>query len=316
MVALQGAQMIKRFRIALCLFLLGAASIAAQTLPKPAGRITDLANVIEPATEADLDRRLDELEQKTSSEIAVVTVSSLDGAPVEDYATRLFKEWGIGQARSDNGVLVLVAPSEREMRIEVGYGLEGILPDGLAGQIIRDDFIPRFRDNDYNGGIRDGVARVIEVVEKQHVLSPEELAKFNQSGNDMPEWLVIPFFGLFVTIGFGMMGLGLRTKTAFPILFGSLFGGMPLLMSLAFIGRLSMFTLLPWAVLMFVAGYRLGKRSGWRDAFRNSGGKGGSSGGWVMGGGSSSGSSSSSSGGSSSSFGGGSSGGGGASGRW
>jgi len=302
----------------LTLVLIGTMALSAQSLPKPAGRIADLANVIDAATEADLDRRLDELEQKTSSEIAVVTVSSLDGTPVEDYAVRLFKEWGIGQAKSDNGVLVLVAPNEREMRIEVGYGLEGVLPDGLAGEIIRDQFIPRFRDNDYNGGIRDGVSRVIDVVEKQQVLTAEELAKFNQSGNDMPEWLIIPFFGLFVTIGFGMIGIGLRSKTGFPILFGSFFGGMPLLMSLAFIGRLSLFTLVPWAVAMFVLGLRLGNRKGWRDAFRNTGGKGGggSSGGWVMGGGSSSGSSGSSSSGSSSSFGGGSSGGGGASGRW
>ena len=148
--------MITCFRLAACAIVLTAASLAAQTLPKPAGRITDLANVIDAATEAEMDRQLDQLEQKTSSEIAVVTVPSLDGVPVEDYAVRLFKEWGIGQAKSDNGVLVLVAPNEREMRIEVGYGLEGILPDGLAGQIIRDEFIPRFRDNDYNGGIRDG----------------------------------------------------------------------------------------------------------------------------------------------------------------
>ena len=111
-----------------------------------------------------------------------MTVPSLEGIPVEDYAVRLFKEWGIGQAKQDNGVLVLVAPNEREMRIEVGYGLEGILPDGLAGQIIRDQFIPRFRDNDYNGGIRDGVARVVEIVEKQQVLTAEELAKFNEIG--------------------------------------------------------------------------------------------------------------------------------------
>jgi uncharacterized protein len=328
MVALQGAQMNRRFSVirypmsrlcfAASIVLAGAAAIAAQTLPKPSGRITDLANVIDAATEADLDRRLDELEQKTSSEIAVVTVPSLDGAPVEDYAVRLFKEWGIGQAKSDNGVLVLVAPNEREMRIEVGYGLEGVLPDGLSGEIVREQFIPRFRDNDYNGGIRDGVARVIEVVEKQQVLSAEELARFNQSGDDMPEWLIIPFFGVFVTIGFVMVGVGLRSKTGFPLLFGSLFGGMPLLMSLAFIGRLSMFTLLPWAIVMFIVGYRQGGKKAWRDAFRNGSGSGkGSSGGWKMGGGgSSSGSSSSSSGGSSGSFGGGSSGGGGASGRW
>src|SRR5688572_27398098 len=299
--------------------LLWATSAVAQTLPKPSGRVTDLANVIDAGTEGEIVSRLDQLEQKTSSEIAVVTVPSLDGVPVDDYAVRLFKQWGIGQSKTDNGVLVLVAPNEREMRIEVGYGLEGILPDGLAGQIIRENFTPRFRDNDYSGGIRDGVSRVIDVVEKQQVLTPEELARFNESGGgDFPEWAVIPFFGLFVTIGFGMVGIGLRTKTGFPLLFGSFFGGMPLMMSLAFAGMLAWLILLPWALFVFVMGYRLGGRQSWRDSFRNTGdGQGGGSG-WTMGttSKSSGSSSSSSSGGSSSSFGGGSSGGGGASGRW
>ena len=305
--------------LALCVSVLAAfdSAQAEQQLPKPGGRITDLANVIDAATEAELDSRIDQIEQKTSHEIAVVTVPSLGGTTVEDYAVRLFKEWGIGQAKQDNGVLVLVAPNEREMRIEVGYGLEGILPDGLAGEIIRDNFIPRFRDNDYNGGIRDGVLRVADIVEKQQVLTAEELARFNEgTTNDFPEWLILPFFGIFVTIGFGMMGIGLRTKTVFPLMFGSLFGGMPMLMSLAFIGTLALFTLLPWAIFIFVMGYRLGAKEKWRNAFRDAGGgkgKGGGTG-WTMG--SSSSSSSSSSGGSSSSFGGGSSGGGGASGRW
>lgn len=306
-------------RVATYLFVtvLSATSAVAQTLPKAAGRVTDLANVIDPGTEADIVARLDQLERQTSSEIAVVTVPSLDGVPVDDYAVRLFKEWGIGQAKQDNGVLVLVAPNEREMRIEVGYGLEGILPDGLAGQIIRDQFIPRFRDDDYNGGIRDGVARVVEIVEKQQVLTAEELAKFNEdaSAEDVPVWIIIPFLGLFVSIGFTMVGLGLRTKTGFPLLFGGFFGGMPLMMALGLVTTVASVTLLPLAVGMAWVGFRLGGRPSWKDSFRNTGGKGsGSSGGWTMGGGSSSGSSSS--GGSSSSFGGGSSGGGGASGRW
>ena len=295
------------------------AAVATQSLPRPAGRIADLANVIDAATEADLDHRLDLLEQKTTSEIAIVTVPSLDGAPVEDYAVRLFKEWGIGQAKSDNGVLVLVAPNERAMRIEVGYGLESVLPDGLAGEIVREHFIPRFREDDYNGGIRDGVSRVVEVVEKHEVLSAEEIARLNDAGlpEDEPVWILIPFMGLFVAIGFTMIGIGARTKTMFPLLFGSLFGGMPMLMALSILPGLGAMTLLPLAAGMAYFGFRLGKRESVRDAFRNSGGSGGgSSGGWTMGGGSSSGSSSSSSGGSSSSFGGGSSGGGGASGRW
>ena len=291
----------------------------AQTFPKPAGRVNDFANVIDPATEAEINARLDQLEQKTSSEIAVVTIESLEGVSVEEYANRLFKEWGIGQAKQDNGVLVLVAPNDRAMRIEVGYGLEGVLPDGLAGEVIRDQFTPKFRNNDYSGGVRDGVTRVIDIVEKHQILTPEELAKFNQgnSSEPVPYFIVIPFFGLFVTIGFGMLGIGIRSKVGFPVLFGSLFGGMPLLMSLAFIGKVALWTLVPWAIFMFITGLRLGKKPSWSEAFRGSGKGGkGSSGGWVMGGGSSSSGSSSSSSSSSSSFGGGSSGGGGASGRW
>ena len=301
--------------------LLAAATlVAAQQLPKPAGRVNDFANVIDAAAEAAIDQRLDQLEQQTSSEIAVATIPSLEGISVEEYATRLFKEWGVGQARQDNGVLILVAPADREMRIEVGYGLEGVLPDGLAGQVIRDDFTPRFRDGDYSGGILAGVNHLADIVQRHQVLTPEELAKFNDSGSsDVPYFIVVPFFGVFITIGFGMLGIGLRSKTGFPVIFGSLFGGMPLLMSLAFIGRVWLYTLFPLAILVFIQGLRLGARPAWRSAFRDgSGGTGGSSSsGWTMGAsssGSSSGSSSSSSS-SSSSFGGGSSGGGGASGR-
>jgi len=297
-----------------------ASPARAQSFPKPAGRISDFANVISADVETALDRRIDQLEQKTSSEIAVVTVTSLDGMSVEDYANKLFKAWGVGQAKQDNGVLVVVAPTDRSMRIEVGYGLEGVLPDGLAGQIIRDDFVPQFRDGNYSGGINAGVNHVIDIVEKHQVLTPEELAKFNESnsGDAPPYWLIIPFFGLFVTIGATMAGLGIRTKTGFPLLFGSLFGGMPFLMSLAFMGRMSMYTLFPWGILMFLNGLRLGGNPTWATSFRGDKDGDGSSGGWTMGGGSSSssGGSYSSSSSSSSSFGGGSSGGGGASGRW
>lgn len=302
------------------LFATTAAIAETQTsaaFPAPTGRVNDFANVIDPAIEAEIDRQLDQLEQNTSSEVAVATVPSLGDMSIEEYANRLFKAWGVGQAKQDNGVLIVVAPNDRAMRIEVGYGLEGVLPDGLAGQIIRDDFTPRFRENDYSGGIRNGVSRVVDVVERHQVLTPEELAKFNEGGGDDPPlWILIPFLGVFVTIGFGMLGIGLRTKTGFPVIFGGFFGGMPLLMSMVG-GTLAIVTLVPWALAMFIAGYRLGGRKSWRDAFRTSGkgGGSGSSGGWTMGN-TGSGSGGSSSSGSSSSFGGGSSGGGGASGRW
>lgn len=288
-------------------------AVSAQALPRPDGYVNDFAGILDEATRARLEQRLKEVEAASSSEIAVATVKSLEGMSVEEYATRLFKEWGVGQEKTDNGVLVLVAPDEREMRIEVGYGLEGVLPDGLAGQIRDEQFLPRFRDDDYAGGISAGVGRIADIVEKNQVLSPDELARFNDSSNDPPVWILVPFLGMFVAIGSFMLGLGLRTKTVFPILFGGLFSGIPMLMALLVMFTVTLYTLAPLWLAMAATGYRLGGREKWKDSFRpgKGGGKGGSGSGWVMGSGGSGGS-----GGSSSSFGGGSSGGGGASGRW
>jgi uncharacterized protein len=305
------------------MFIALGVSLSAQAFPKPTGRVNDFANVIDSATEAEIDSKLDLLEQKTSSEIAVVTIKSLGDMSVEEYANKLFKEWGIGQAKQDNGVLVLVAPNDRKMRVEVGYGLEGVLPDGLAGQVIRDQFTPKFKSNDYSGGIKDGVDRLVQIVEKHQVLTPEELAKFNQSNSSnsgitvSAVLVMIPFFGLFVAIGFGMMGIGVRTKTLFPLLFGSAFGILPLLMSLLFLRMTGLFTLGPLAIVAAWFGHRMGGTQSVKEAFRNSATSSGR--GWTMGttdSSSSSDSGSSSSSSSSSDFGGGSSGGGGASGSW
>lgn len=296
-------------------------SASAQALPKPTGRVNDFAELLDPSTRSTLEQRLQDVETATSSEIAVATVKSLDGVSIEEYANRLFKEWGVGQEKTDNGVLILVAPNEREMRIEVGYGLEGVLPDGLAGEIRDQQFLPRFRDNDYAGGIADGVNRIADIVEKNQVLTPEELARFNESRDEVPVFVLVPFLGLFIAIGSFMVGLGVRSKTGFPVLFGGLFSGIPMLMALLVMFSTTLVTLVPLWLGMATWGYRMGGRPKWRDSFREGkGGKGGKGGGggWVMGGGSSGGSGSSGSSGSSggSSFGGGSSGGGGASGRW
>lgn len=311
-----------------CVVVLCATLAAAQgSLPKPAGRVTDLANVIEAATEAEITSRLQRLEDQTTHEIAVATVTSLDGMTVDDYKVRLFKEWGVGQEKKDNGVLIVVAPNEREIGIEVGYGLEGVLPDGLAGQIIRENFIPRFRDNDYNGGIRDGTARIADVVEKQQVLSAEEIARLNGGGSGgsdvVLQWILIPFLGLFVTVGAGLLGGGLRAKETFLRLFGAIFGGIPLLIALVVFPRLTALTLVPWAIVIFVVGYWLGGRD-WSSKTQSDTDEPGDKSRRTTSSSRSSSSSSSSSSsfgsskssGSSSSFGGGRSGGGGASGKW
>ena len=302
--------------------------LEAQTLPKPSGPVNDFAKVLGVESRTRLTTLIEGVESETSAEIAVATVTSLDGMSVEEYATRLFNAWGVGRQSLDNGVLVLVAPTEREIRIEVGYGLEGVLPDGLAGAIIREQFIPRFRDGDVDRGVVDGVTRVAEIVRKGEKLTPEQLAALQQSAGSggIPWWIILPFMTPFVSVGGFMLGLGVKNRGGFEKLFGALFGGIPLLLSL--IVPWTFFALIGLALVVFVVGYLKGDTwlggkpnstrhtmspKSWRN--RRTTGSGGSSrsssSSWSSSSGSSSGSSSSSS-----SFGGGSSGGGGASGKW
>jgi uncharacterized protein len=294
--------------------LMGVRLIAA--FPKPAGYVNDAAGILDANTRAELDALARETEQATTAEIAIVTVQSLDGMTVEEYASRLFGEWGIGKKATDNGVLLLVAPNEREMRIEVGYGLEPILPDGLAGEIIRTELLPHFRDGNFSAGILQGARRIADIVMRNQPVSADERRRLEGSGSDeIPGWLAVPFFGLFVALGGFGAGVGLRTKTIFPLLWGGMFGGIPLMMSLAMLSSASAMILAPLGLGMLAWGYKKGESSTWANALRK--GKSVSSDGWVMGTDStSSGSGGSSSGSSGGSFGGGSSGGGGASGRW
>jgi uncharacterized protein len=298
-----------------------AATAAAQgALPTPTGAINDFADVLTADDEQRLTRLVADVERATTAEIAVATVLSLDGLTVEEYATQLFAAWGIGQAAVDNGVLIVVAPTERAMRIEVGYGLEGVLPDGLAGQIIRETFLPAFRANDFGRGIVEGTERVAAIVRRNEVLTPEQqeaLAAAERQASMDPKlpFLLIPFFGLFVTIGFGMVGGGVGARAFGPILFGIVFGGIPLGLSAIVDIPIAPKILGGVALVAFVIGVMIGRRPGARGELRGSTTS--SGGGWVLGGGSSGGSSSSSGGsGSSGGFSGGSSGGGGASGRW
>ena len=173
-----------------------AALADAQTLPKPTSKVSDFAGVLTPTARADLESLLTTLEKDTTAEVVVATTASLGGMSVEEYGNRVFNEWQTGKAALDNGVLVLVAPTERQIRIEVGYGLEGVIPDGLAGAIIRDDFLPDFRDGNYEAGILTGVRRVAAVVRAKQVLTPEQLAALSRrrlartcsSGSCLPSW--------------------------------------------------------------------------------------------------------------------------------
>jgi uncharacterized protein len=302
--------------------LLTSSIAAAQELPKPQGDVTDLADVLDGDAKAEAEARIRQAETKSGAEIAVATVPSLDGMSVEEYGNRLFNHWGIGKKGRDNGVLILVAPAERKIRIEVGYGLEPVLPDGLTGEIIRNDALPAFRDGAYGRGILASVNRVAAIVETGHIVTAEERAGLAADTEDLaPTWITTPFFGVFIALGAMFLGVGLRARAGFFVLFGSLFGGIPFLMALIPPFNASLWVLIPLAAMLFAFGLRQGGGA-WREMARGTSGGSGSrrgSGGWVMGASSSSSSSSSSSrssSSSSSSFGGGRSGGGGSSGSW
>jgi uncharacterized protein len=134
-------------------------------LPASTGRhVSDFADLLTPTEEAELEQLCITVEAKTTAEIAVVTVRSLDGLTVEEYANALFNSWGIGKRETNNGVLLLVALDERRMRIEVGYGLEPLLTDSLAGEIRDTEILPSFRQLKYNQGIANGVRALADLL--------------------------------------------------------------------------------------------------------------------------------------------------------
>lgn len=260
--------------------------IAAQAAELPAltGRVVDNAGIIDASTEAALTSKLAAFEQKSSDQVVVATINTLDGEPLEDFANRLFRHWQLGQADEDNGILLLVVHGDRKMRIEVGYGLEGTLTDLHTKLIIENTMVPAFRQGDFSGGISRAVDDIILVLEG-NAAELEARAERNEDS-----------------------GAGFDPDTVITLIFFAIWGSI-------FFGGFAM------AILPPIFGRKLGpNRYEWLGMeFEYNKSSGGSSGGSGWSSGSSSGSSwSSGSSSSSSGFsgGGGSSGGGGASGSW
>lgn len=144
--------------------LFAALAFAAPNYPELTGRIVDQAGILQASTRAGLESKLRDLENKSGIQLVVASLKSLDGYDIETYANGLFRYWKLGEAKKNNGVLFLVAPNERKMRIEVGYGLEGSLTDALSKVILTSAVSPRFKAGDYNGGVERGVEGIIEVL--------------------------------------------------------------------------------------------------------------------------------------------------------
>jgi uncharacterized protein len=311
-------------RLALIAATLSVAMIvSAAEVPFLTGRVTDNAEILSPGTRSSLTERLKAHEDGTGNQIAVLTVPTLEGENIEDYAVKVFAAWKLGKKGKDNGILIMVVPKDRRMRIEVGYGLEGALPDARAGAIIRDVMTPRFKTGDYDGGVEAGVKAVIEVLEKGEAAVIEGKADGKTPAStglhfdapDLPitERILIGAFifgiiGLFTVIGIVAPGGGWFLYP-FLIPFWAMF---PTIV----VGTTGALYMLGTYLVVFPVAKLLIGRTAWytkaKEDLRTKGRA--SIGGFTV---SSGGSGSSwSSGGSSFSGGGGSSGGGGASGSW
>jgi uncharacterized protein len=167
-----------RFLLILLALFMCATGAQAQTFPALTGRVLDEANLLDPAQEAALAAKLEGLETRTKRQFVVATLNSLQGYDIADYGYQLGRKWAIGQdgkgeAEKDNGAILIIAPNERKLRIEVGYGLEPVLTDGFSSSVIRNDITPFFKAGDFAGGINAGVDKIITQIE----LPPEEAAK-------------------------------------------------------------------------------------------------------------------------------------------
>jgi uncharacterized protein len=148
-------------------------AMAAPVFPVLTGRVVDGANILSPATEQALDAKLAGLEKSNSRQLVVVTLPSLGGYEISDYGYQLLRHWGIGQKQINNGAILIVAPNERRVRVEVGYGLEPILTDAFSSVVINTWITPRFKQKDFDGGVTQGVDALVE----QMALEPSEAEK-------------------------------------------------------------------------------------------------------------------------------------------
>ncbi len=249
--------------IFICLCLSANASYAEVAIPdKPVNHVVDLAGVINDNVEAALNQYLLELEQKTTAQMIVLTITSLEGESIDDISIRIAHDkWKLGQKGKDNGVLFLIALQDKKYRIEVGYGLEGVLPDSLAGTIGRQYLVPYFRKGDYSTGILTASLAVISEIASEAEVEITGMPKLSASST-YPH----------------------RTKRRKPTLLGSIFS------ILFLIGLIYLFIKHPRLFMLFLLMSMMGgRRGGWGGGGGFGGGSFGGGGGGGFGGGGASG---------------------------
>ncbi len=283
----------RHFLAALLTFaaLLGAAR-AEVPVPPLKARVTDLTGTLNETQRGELEARIAAFEKRRGSQIAVLVLPTTKPEEIEQYSIRVAEAWKIGRKKVDDGLILVVAKDDRRLRIEVGYGLEGRIPDSMAKRVIDERITPRFRDGDFYGGIRDGVDQLMRLAEGEK-LPPQAAANRGQSAPNSVFDFILPAIVFAVIAGTFLKGMLGR----FP---GSLAtgAGLGLVAWLMFGISIAALAVLVGFLLSFL-NTGMGRGGGWSS---------GSGGSW---GGSSSGRSSSWGGG-----GGGGFGGGGSSGRW
>jgi uncharacterized protein len=205
--------------VLICLLTISAAKAADIHFPQLTGRVVDNAHLLDPSTSSQIDQQVAAYEQQSSNQIVVVTIPDLNNIPIEDYGYQLGRHWGIGQKGKNNGALLIVAPKEHKVRIEVGYGLEGTLTDAASSLIINRIMTPAFKKGDFNGGIQQGVTAILSTLGGTDI-SAQAAPNKNNSDDSIHLWLLILIFILFLRwLRSGKGGI------AAPFLFGSMLGG-------------------------------------------------------------------------------------------
>ena len=209
----------RRIAFLLC-FLAGHASAAEPSFPPLTARVIDRADVLSPPVEAELSEQLAAHERATSHQVVVTTIASLEGQAIEEYGVALGRAWGIGEKGTNTGTILIVAPGDRQVRIEVGYGLEGQLTDALSRMIIERDILPSFRAGPMEVGIAAGVTTMLAVLRGDEAALPQaESPAGDQDPSDLdlgdiPLVLILILFFLFVRFG------RRRRRGLWPLLLG------------------------------------------------------------------------------------------------
>jgi uncharacterized protein len=203
----------------------------APTFPKLTGPVVDEANILSPAVEAALTEKLAGLEATSGHQLVVVTLPSLQSLEIEDYGYQLGRHWGIGDEKTDDGALLIVAPNDRKVRIEVGYGLEGVLTDALSSVIIQTAILPKFRAGDMEGGVVAGTDALVQQLNlpddqaRANATAAASKAREGSGGPPIPFIIFIVVFWIIVVSLRGRRGGGLAGALPWIILGGMSGGG-------------------------------------------------------------------------------------------